>query len=206
MSLTDGFHDVPLGKVATIVTHLEMRARAPARPAPLPKGWHLRRVEQPTVDWYRTLFHDVGSDWLWFSRLHMPAPALQAIITDPNTHIWTLSNDQSDAALLELDFRQTGECELAFFGLAPALIGTGAGRALMNTAIEEAWSRPITRFHVHTCTLDSPQALSFYLRSGFTPIRQQVEIAEDPRLLGLMPKDKGPHIPIFDPNAPDVTP
>lgn len=199
MSLADGFHDVPPGKVATVVTHLEMHEPAPRRPVPAPHGWRLRLVKEPTLDWYRTLFHDVGSDWLWFSRLHLPDADLQAIITNPDIRIWTLSHGTKDAALLELDFRHPAECELAFFGLAPALIGKGAGRFLMNTAIDEAWSQPITRFHVHTCTLDSSQALGFYRRSGFTPIRQQIEIADDPRLLGLLPRDKAPHIPMLSP-------
>ena len=29
--LTDGYHDVPLGKLAMVVTHLEMREAAPLR-------------------------------------------------------------------------------------------------------------------------------------------------------------------------------
>lgn len=199
MSLDNGYHTVPLGKVATVVTQLEMREQVPLRPVPAPKGWRLQRVEFPKVPWYRTLFHDVGSDWLWFSRLQLPEDALRAILNDPDHRIWTLRKGETDAALLELDFRTKGECELSFFGLASALIGQGAGRFLMNAAIEAAWSEPISRFHVQTCTLDSPQALGFYRRTGFTPIRQKIEIADDPRILGLLPKDKGPHVPIFAP-------
>lgn len=197
MSLSDGFHDVPPGKVATVVTHLEMRARAALRPVPAPKGWRLRRVETPQLAWYRTVFHDVGSDWLWFSRLVMEDSAVAAIISDPEVCIWTLSNGEADAALLELDFRTPGECELGYFGLAPALIGSGAGRFLMNAAIENAWARNITRFHVHTCTLDSPAALPFYMRSGFDATRQQVEIADDPRLTDRIARDKAAHVPMF---------
>ena len=61
-----------------------------------------------------------------------------------------------------------------------------------------AWARPIARFHVHTCTLDSPGALSFYRRSGFTPVRQQIEIAADPRVTGDLPREAGAHIPLFE--------
>ena len=83
-------------------------------------------------------------------------------------------------------------------GWPPSVIGTGAGRMLMNHAIRLAWARPISRFHVHTCTLDHPAALSFYRRSGFAPVRQQIEIAHDPRLTGTLPREAGPHIPVFD--------
>lgn len=198
MSLSDGFHDVPPGKVAAVVTHLEMRAPADLRPAPTLAGLTLRRVAAPSSDWYKDLFRRVGAeDWLWFSRLRMEDTALKAIIADPRVHIYTLIREGVDEGLLELDFREAGECELAFFGVSKNLIGTGAGRFLMNHAIEKAWKEPIIRFHVHTCTLDSPQALPFYIRSGFTPTRQQVEIADDPRLSGLLGANAGPHVPVF---------
>ena len=198
MALAPGFYDVPPGMVATVVTHLEMRAPAEPRPAPAPEGISLTRVEAPAPGWYRDLYTRVGGDWLWFSRLQMAEAELSAILTDPGVEIWAVEKDGQAEGLLELDFRHAGECELAFFGLTGALIGSGAGRLLMNTAITRAWARPIDRFHVHTCTLDSAGALSFYRRSGFTPVRQQIEIAADPRLTGDLPREAGPHIPIFE--------
>jgi GNAT superfamily N-acetyltransferase len=91
-----------------------------------------------------------------------------------------------DEGLLELDFREAGTCELAFFGVTQAIQGSGAGRFLMNRAIEYAWRRPISRLWVHTCTLDHPDALAFYLRSGFRAYARRVELADDPRLTGLL--------------------
>lgn len=197
--LTDGFHDVPAGKVATVVTHLEMLSEASERFVSAPDGCELLHVACPTADWYTSLFRAVGAtDWLWFSRLRMTADALENIIQDPQVEVYSLSCNGEDLGLLELDFRNDGACELAYFGLAKDLIGQGAGRFLMNAAIRKAWSKPIRRFHVHTCTLDSPQALGFYIRSGFTPTRQQIEIAPDPRLDGLIAHDAAPQIPIFE--------
>jgi len=198
MELKDGFYDVPPGKVAAVVTHLEMRERAPLRPVPDSQGVTLRRVATPGSDWYRSLFRRVGAeDWLWFSRLVMDEAALAAILRDPLVEVHALGSGGEDLGLLELDFRQEGECELAFFGLAAELIGGGVGRWLMNRAIALAWRPGITRFHVHTCTMDSPQALPFYIRSGFTPVRRQVEIADDPRLSGLLPESAAPQVPIL---------
>lgn len=198
--LADGFHDVPRGKVAAVVTHLEMRAPAPARPVPAPEGLVLRRIERPETGWYRDLFARVGGhEWLWFSRLRMPEADLAAILADPRVEVHALWRGDGAEALLELDFRHPGTCELAFFGVTPALIGTGAGRFLMNAGVARAWARPISRFHVHTCTLDHPGALGFYRRSGFAPVRQQVEIADDPRVTDGLPEDAGPHVPLFRP-------
>lgn len=192
--LTDGYHDVPLGKLAMVVTHLEMREAAPLRDVPAPEGVTLRALT-PTLDWYRDIFRRVGQDWLWFGRLTKTDAELQALLSDADTQFFTLTKDGRDEALLELKFTADGTCELAYFGLTPALIGSGAGRYLMNHAIRTAWAQPISRFHLHTCTLDSPQALSFYIRSGFTPFKRQVEVADDPRLIDLLDKDAGAHVP-----------
>lgn len=194
--IADGLHDVPPGKVAMVVTHLEMHAPPDASGAELPAGVTFRQVT-PDLTWYRDILFRVGAPWLWYFRHTLSDDALAEILTDPNVAIYTLSKAGRDAALLELDFRQEGQCELAYFGLTPELIGTGAGRYLMAQAITHAWAAPIERFHVHTCTLDSPQALGFYVRSGFTPYRQQIEIDDDPRLKGYLPKDAALHVPLL---------
>jgi GNAT superfamily N-acetyltransferase len=195
--LGSGNHDVPAGHVAMVVTHLQMMAPAPTRDLPLADGITFRQVT-PDLDWYRDIFSRVGAEWMWFGRLRMDDATLRGIIEDPSVAIYTLAKDGQDEALLELDFREDNACELAYFGLTPKLIGSGAGRFLMDAAIRLAWAQPISRFHVHTCTMDSPQALSFYMRSGFTPYRRQVEVAEDPRLHGLLARDAGPMMPIID--------
>ena len=69
-----------------------------------------------------------------------------------------------------------------FFGVTANLIGNGAGSWLMCRALEIAWSRPIRRVWVQTCSFDHPAALAFYQRSGFRAFRRQIEIASDPRL------------------------
>ena len=93
--------------------------------------------------------------------------------------------------MLELDFRDPGACELAFFGLTAAMQRRGVGRAMMRVAVDRAFAKPIERLLVHTCTLDSPAALPFYLRSGFRAVRREVEIFADPRLGGLLPRRRG---------------
>ncbi len=196
--LSNGMHDVPPGKMATVVTYLEMTAPVQGKDVALPSGLRFAEVTEPTPEFYRDLFKRVGSeDWLWISRLEMDEAALAAILESEDTELWTLWRDGVAEAILELDFRIAGECELAFFGLTRPLMGSGAGRFLMTQAIEKAWARPISRFHVHTCTLDSPGALDFYRRSGFEPTHQSVEILDDPRLTKRLPHSYGAHVPMF---------
>ena len=194
--LSNGYFSVPPGHVAAVVTSLEMRARPPLRPStPLPPGFALQPLDRSGPEPYRRLYRAVGTEWLWFSRLMMSDDRLQAILDDPGIEIWALRQEGRDVGILELDFREPQTCELSFFGVVIEVVGKGIGRALMNEAIGRAWSQPIERFWVHTCTLDHPAALDFYRRSGFEPYAFQVEIAPDPRLTGVLPRDCARHVP-----------
>ena len=189
--------DVPDGQIAAVVTHLQMFERPAVRAVP-PLKAELVAHATPDLDWYRDLFMRVGGqDWLWFSRLGMTDAELASVLHRDDVWIYSVRVDGRDEGMLELDFREKGECELGYFGLTSALVGSGAGRWLMEQALDLAWGQPITRFHVHTCTLDSPQALAFYMRSGFIAYRRQVEIADDPRKAGVLPANAAPQVPII---------
>ncbi len=184
LTLPDGLHDVPDDRIAAVVTSLEMKSR----PAPRPEiagPWQLRHMTRPKPDAYRALYGKIGDEWIWFSRLMMSDAELTEILWHPQVEVYGLEASGELEGLLELDYRIEGEAELAFFGVTAPLVGGGAARWLMNRALEKVWQRPIKRFWVHTCTLDHPNALAFYVRSGFVPFRRQIEIAPDPRLQGV---------------------
>jgi len=196
--LKAGFHAVPPGMVAAVVTHLEMCHPQPMRPVPQVAGAALRRVEAPDIAWYRDIFKRVGGDdWLWFSRLALDDAALARVLSDPGSRISALSLDGRDEGFFELQFSEDGTCELAFLGVTRAALGIGAGRMMMAAALAEAWAGSITRLTVHTCTFDHPAALDFYRRCGFHVTAREVEVAPDPRLSGVLGPDAAPHIPIL---------
>jgi GNAT superfamily N-acetyltransferase len=197
MIVPDGYSDIPAGKIAAIVTHLEMTER-PTLPRDPPRAWTLRRVETPGLDWFRDLYRRVGEEWLWFSRVRMADAELAAIVQSPSVEVYALVHDGCEEGLLELDFRNGGQCEITFFGITAKLIGSGAGHWLMNRALELAWSRPVHRVWVHTCTFDHSAALAFYQRLGFRPFRRQIEVADDPRLDGTAPRNIAKHVPIIE--------
>lgn len=192
--LDDGYHPVPPGKIATVVTYLEMHAR-PALPQAATADLTFERLRGRDAARYRALFRAVGEDWLWFSRLVMPEAQLAAILDDTNVEAFACLSDGRETGLMELDFRAGDDAELAFFGLVPDAIGSGAAGAMMAEALARAWARPIRRLMVHTCTLDHPRAVGFYRKWGFVPYRLAVEIADDPRLTGLAKPDARADIP-----------
>ena len=196
-TLGAGLYDVPAGMIATVVTHLEMTSAPVVSKQPPPESISLNAVSRSDLGAYRQLFAHVGAEWLWFSRLIMADEKLLAILQNPKKFFWAVEQNGAPEGLLELNFSEEGVCVLEFFGLAQPLIGRGIGRWLMAEAVKRAWRAPITRFTVHTCTLDHPSALGFYQRSGFRPVRQEIEIAPDPRLYNILDARYARHVPLF---------
>lgn len=197
--LVPGYSPVPRGSIVSAVTCLEMRNRPPRKPLkPTSAPISVVRVEHPEIESYRMLFRAVGENLMWFSRLVMPDETLKAILASADVEVYELHEGRRRIGLLELDFRETGQCELAYFGLVPDAVGRGYGGVLMDRALAYAWQRPIERLWVHTCTFDHPSALGFYIKFGFTPYAYMVECAPDPRLSGFLPRSAAPHIPIIE--------
>lgn len=193
-----GYSPLLVGKIANVVTCLEMRAR-PDVMIPPAGALSLERWQSPDPAEYRALFRDVGENWLWVSRLVMPEEELGAILNHADVEIYVIRSEGRRIGLLELDFRTPGECELVFCGLVADAIGQGGGKLLISQAIDRAWARPIERFWLHTCHFDHPSAVSFYQKAGFRPYAFLVEVIDDPRLTGDLPETAAPHIPLIRP-------
>lgn len=196
LSMRDGYTDLPPGKLAAVVTYLEMRAPVPQGP-PASLVFEVRRVKKPSLDWYRELYRRVGEPWLWFSRLRMTDDELSSILHDPAVDVFALSFGGKDHGLLEFDRRQMPDIELSFFGVTDQMVGKGAGRTLLAHALPLEWDYHPQRIWVHTCTSDHPSALAFYLKAGFVPYKRAIEIADDPRLTGDVPRSAASHIPLL---------
>ncbi len=207
----NGTTALPPGKIATIVTSLEMTASPGKRDGAdrLPDGHAglgLARLTGQQLPRYQALYRELGWRWMWFSRLVMPEAELAAILDDPAVEAYAVSQNGRDIGLLELDRRVAGEVEIAFFGLLESAVGQGIGAGLMAQALELAWApaassekhaNAISRVWVHTCTFDHPGAVRFYQRCGFAICQLGIEVVDDPRLAGHLPLDASPHVPIL---------
>jgi GNAT superfamily N-acetyltransferase len=195
---------VPPGHLGSVVTSLEMRA-PPAPRGPQKSALKLDRWPAPVDrERYRALFRQIGEDWLWQGRLVMDDAQLATRLDAPTTEVHVpVRRDGVAVGLLELDFAVADTCELAYFGLVPGMTGHGHGGWLMAHALRLAWAggearRPgINRVWVHSCDLDHPAALGFYLAQGFTPFARAIEIIADPRVIGLYPRHAAARIPIL---------
>lgn len=195
----EGLYAVPAGRIAAVVTSLEMYTPPALPPAAAPAGCALEQLPVPDPDRYLRLFRAVGTPWLWFSRLRLSQSELVAILHNPAVEVWVVTHGQADIGLVELDCRNLPDVELSFFGLIPEWTGRGLGRWMMTHAIRRTFGCGARRFWVHTCSHDHPAALTFYRRFGFVPFARAVEVADDPRLSGLLPRDAAPHVPLIGP-------
>jgi len=199
-ALKHGFHAVAPRDLAAVVTALEMAAPPEAlrRPGIEPDvPLQLVRWTGCAPERYRMLYRRIGAPWLWWSRLALDDAALCTIIHDPAVELYAVTDRaRVEIGMLELDFREAGACELAFFGFVPKAAGQGFGKWLMRRALQRAWAggdakAAIARVWVHTCTLDDQRAAAFYQAQGFVPGARFVEVFCDPRAAGLLPVDAG---------------
>ncbi len=91
--------------------------------------------------------------------------------------MWECLVVDASAGYFELERRDDGSVEIAYFGLAEGFFGKGLGKAMLTRAAREAWALGPTRVWLHTCTLDSPHALPNYKARGFEAFRSEKYVA-----------------------------
>lgn len=196
--LTDGYHPIAPGKLATVVTYLEMTARPASRVHAAPAGFTLEPIPVWPLTDYKALYKEIGWEWLWSSRLLLGDEKLAERLGRPTLLNFSPVADGRRRGILEMDWANPESVEITFFGLAPDVIGGGVGGWMMDQAIDMAFAKPTTRrLWLHTCHFDSPQALPFYQRMGFTPFARAVEVFDDIRLTGELEASAGPHVPLI---------
>ncbi len=161
-------------KHKTIVTHLEMLAEPRLPPAPRPLGkYALMRAEKPPVHFYRYLYHEIGSRYVWVNP--QAAVGRSACRHRParRSRVYILYCGGVPAGFSNSISCNPERAELSFLGVMPEHVGKGFGRFLLCEAIALAWARGPKRLIVQTCTLDHPRALPLYQRHGFTPYAQE---------------------------------
>lgn len=168
-------------RIPMTVTFLEMAAKPSALPPPTPRGKiAFLRAENPPTHFYRYLYDLIGEKYFWVDRKKISLEKLAEIIHAPNTLLYVLYTEGSPAGLAELDLRANGTANIAYFGLIPEAIGRRLGFFFLYHTCMAAWTQPISKLLVNTCTLDHPRALPLYQRMGFTPYAREERFVELP--------------------------
>lgn len=164
--------------------YLEMRTPPSGAPrAAVPDRLALRLAEERPcpVPLFRRLYREVGEPYHWRDRDLWSDDQLARHLARTEVAVWVLRADGEPAGFFELErHADDASTEIAYFGLAPRLLGLGIGRFLLARAIEEAWGEGTRRVWLHTCSLDAPAALPNYLARGFREYRRERYEAEIP--------------------------
>ena len=151
-----------------VTTYLEMRDRTQFRPAYLEDttGITILSMGQPDVEFYLFLYRSVGQQWRWLDRLELSHQQIETKLREPGTSVRILYVEGTPAGYIELvEGKQS--TNIAYFGLRFGYMGRGLGKHLLSYGVDCAWDRGAKRLWLHTCSLDSPYALSNYLKRGF---------------------------------------
>jgi GNAT superfamily N-acetyltransferase len=161
-------------RVEVVRTYLEMTEPQALRTAASPEPH--ARIEGVTgcpASFFRYLYAEVGRNYHWVDRLGWTDEDLRARLASPAVSLHLLTVGGAPAGYFELERRDDGSVEIAYFGLLPEFLGRGLGKYLLSQAAEAAWALGPNRVWLHTCTLDDKAALPNYLARGFRPYRTE---------------------------------
>jgi GNAT superfamily N-acetyltransferase len=168
--------------VEVVRTYLELRSLEHLRPARFDDpAVRVVRRDAIATSYYRRLYDTVGAAWHWTDRRAWSDERLSAHLSQPAISIFECLVGDESAGFFELERHSDDAVEIAYFGLAQPFIGHGLGKALLTTAVEEAFALGPARVWLHTCTLDSPHALSNYQSRGFTSFKRETYVVQLPQ-------------------------
>jgi GNAT superfamily N-acetyltransferase len=153
--------------------YLEMTSPEQLRAAREVAGFEVRALRAPDPAVSRRLYERVGEPWQWTDRLGWGTARWGAHLGQPGvqTHVGYLDGEEVGYAEL---VRRDADVEIASFGLVPGMAGRGMGGALLAGVTRAAWDAGAGRVWLHTCSLDSPNALPAYEARGFRRYDERV--------------------------------
>lgn len=163
-------------RIPVTTWYLETRHREDLRPAKVPAiPPQILRAEIPVPELNRFLYTYVGGQWHWRDRLPWTHAQWLKWLDRPQLQTWVLYVRGTPAGYIELEAQESGDVEIAYFGVAPPFLGQHLGGHLLSVGIERAWEMGARRVWVHTCSLDHPAALANYRARGMTVYREETE-------------------------------
>ena len=153
------------------VTFLEMH-EPKKLPVPLPDTDFYLIPKSLSADEYRKYYYGVGEKYFWLDRMVMPDEELFEKINADNVDIYLFKVNNEAAGYIEF-VKEEKFVEILYFGLMPRFIGKGFGKYFLQWVIAKAWSFQPEWIQLNTCTLDHPNALDTYKKTGFVPVRTE---------------------------------
>ena len=128
----------------------------------------------------RFLYTVVGRAWSWTDRLSWPYSKWLAYLERPEVETWIAYLDGVIAGYVELERQPEESVEIVCFGLLRQFMGMGIGGFFLSDTVERAFRNGAQRVWLHTCSLDSPQAMENYRARGFKLFNEETALKDVP--------------------------
>jgi ribosomal protein S18 acetylase RimI-like enzyme len=123
--------------------------------------------KEPTVDFCKFLYKEVGRDFFWRDRLKWSDQDWLNYISNDFFKLYILKQNNELAGYYELLYDpKIPTMEISYLGIFKEFFGKGIGGYLLTDAILTSFNQKINKVWVHTCTLDHSNALKNYLARG----------------------------------------
>jgi ribosomal protein S18 acetylase RimI-like enzyme len=123
--------------------------------------------KEPTVDFCKFLYKEVGRDFFWRDRLKWSDQDWLNYTSNDFFKLYILKHNNELAGYYELLYDpKIPSMEIPYFGIFKEFFGKGIGGYLLTEAILTSFNQKINKVWVHTCTLDHANALKNYLARG----------------------------------------
>lgn len=171
---------MPTPKIQLVTTYLEMTAPPARAPRPKPEGLSVVHLPKVPIHFYRYLYNTLSEPWVWWERKRQSDEEIAAEVHSPDFAFHVPYLGWLPIGMVELDNRRFPEVQLNYFGLFPEYCGLGIGGYLLDWTVREVFTRGAKRFWVHTCSLDSPNAIPAYQSAGLVIYDNVTEWIDDP--------------------------
>ena len=197
----DGYTDLPPGKIANVVTYLEMvapPAAARGRTGRTSSFRQRRRARRRLVP--RDDPRDRRGLAVVLAAGDAGGGARRRSSATRRSRSMRWSGPARPSASPNSTGASTARSRSRSSGSAPSEIGTGAARWLMDRTPCCCLRAGPRRVWLHTCTFDHPAAVPFYLRAGFRPFKFAIEVMRRSAAHGASSRDgAAPHVALIRP-------
>ncbi len=132
------------------------------------------------MHFYRYLYDTIGDAYKWVDRRKKSDAELAEIVQHPKNELYVLYAEGCPAGMAELDMRDDGIGQLAYFGLMPDYVGRHFGYYfLYHACMNRLGAADPEDAGQHLHAGPHPRALPLYQRIGFSPTAAKMPLYRD---------------------------
>ncbi len=147
---------------------LEINSRTQLKEKKKPfKDLIIKIVDPPDFQLNKFFYKQIGKNYRWNDRLSWSESDWFKYTNNKNLQTYILKQKSDLVGYFEqIFYKESYECEIAYFGILEEYIGKNIGAYFLSEAIKDSFKIGSKRVWVHTCSLDHKHALNNYIARG----------------------------------------